>query len=136
MQERISVEFLVLLVSVWYRRFEKMPRPDLMLGWCQKLSGVIMHETCSFYAPEGWHIVIDSSVRLSVHPSLFCPEHNFKTMQGIYIKLHSQIDLIEEKCSAQKPYLKAFYFWSYCLCSYSFLNFVWSITQKVYKLLT
>ena len=24
-----------------------------------------------FYAPEGWHIVVDSSVRLSVRPSLF-----------------------------------------------------------------
>ena len=37
-----------------------------------------------FYAPEGWHIVIDSSVS----QSLFCPEHNFKTMQGINIKHH------------------------------------------------
>ena len=41
------------------------------------------------------------SIRLSVRPSLFCPEHNFKTMQGINMKLHRKIDLIEEKCSAQ-----------------------------------
>jgi len=49
------------------------------------------------YAPEGWHIVIDSSVRpsvsqsvcLSVRPSVpFCLEHNFKTIQGINMKRH------------------------------------------------
>ena len=42
-----------------------------------------------FYAPEGWHIVIDCpSVRPSVCPSLFCREHNFETMQGIKINIH------------------------------------------------
>jgi len=49
-----------------------------------------------FYAPDGWHIVIYSSVRQSVRPSvsqsvrqfLFCPENNLKTMQGINMKLH------------------------------------------------
>jgi len=48
-----------------------------------------------YNAPEGWHIVIDSSVRQSVSPSIspsvrpsrFCPDHNFKTMQGINMKL-------------------------------------------------
>jgi len=39
-----------------------------------------------FYALEGWHIVIASSV----YPSLFCLEHNFKTTQGINMKL--QVD--------------------------------------------
>ena len=33
----------------------------------------------------------------------FCLEHNFKTMQVINMKLHMQIDLIEEKCGAQEP---------------------------------
>ena len=53
-----------------------------------------------FLCPEGWHIVIDSSarpfvgpsirpsVRQSVRQSLFCPEHNFKAMHGINMKLH------------------------------------------------
>jgi len=34
------------------------------------------------YAPKGCHIIIDASIRPSIHPKLFCPEHNFKTMQG------------------------------------------------------
>jgi len=46
---------------------------------------------------------INRHVRLSVRPSFFCLEHNFKTMQSINMKLHRQIDLIKEKCSAQEP---------------------------------
>jgi len=37
---------------------------------------------CFYYASEGWHIVIDLSVRPSVCPSLFCPDHNFITMKA------------------------------------------------------
>jgi len=49
---------------------------------------VVSNVVCSFYAPEGWHIIIDSSVRQSVRRSVrpfFV--RNLKTVQGINIKL-------------------------------------------------
>jgi len=39
----------------------------------------------------------------------FCQEDNAKSIQATDLQFHRQIDLIEEKCSAQEPY-----FWSYC----------------------
>ena len=66
---------------------------------------------CNDYdAPEGWHIVIDSSVSPSICPSCITLE----TMKGINMKLHRQTDLIEEKYSAQESQVQASYFWSYC----------------------
>ena len=36
---------------------------------------------------------------------IYCPEHNTETIRGIKLKLHWSIDLHEEKCSVQEPYL-------------------------------
>jgi len=87
------------LVINWRALLDKKIFPAY-LAWFQ----LMLH---FYYALERWHIVIDSSVSLSVRHSvrlsLFCPEHNFKTMQGINMKLHRQKDLIKEKRSAQEP---------------------------------
>ena len=44
-------------------------------------------------------------VRLSVHPCVTksCPGHNFISIKASNLKLHTQIGLIVEKCSAQEP---------------------------------
>ena len=86
--------------------------------------------------------LVRPSVRPSVCPSLFCPDHNFKTMQGINMKLHRQIDLIE-KCSAQKHNSRPHTFRVSALCCpylnlvrrlfYNTCNLFWTITSAFFK---
>ena len=42
------------------------------------------------------------SVFPSVRPSQFCPQNNFKSIQGIFLKLQKVIKDIERKCSVQE----------------------------------
>ena len=52
---------------------------------------------------EGYGNGSRRSVRVSVRPSHFCPEHNSKSIQGISLTLHKVIKDIEKKCSVQEP---------------------------------
>ena len=96
---------------------------------------------CSFYAPEGWHIVIDSSVRPSVSQCI-CPSVRSFFVRSITLKLCKAWNFIGRYISLRRKavhknhYSRHHTFGVVALCSFSFLNFVRSITQKVFKLLT
>ena len=57
-----------------------------------------------FYAPpKGEHIVAALSVRPSVHPSHFYPEHISQSIEGNLMKIETLIEGQEENCTMQEP---------------------------------
>ena len=88
---------------------------------------ICIYLTLSCILPFLWpqslaYIVID----LSISPSRFCPEHNFKTVQGIDMKLRREFSL--RRSAVHKNHNSRHHgFGVIALCEFSFLNFVWSI---------
>ena len=87
----------------------------------------LIEEKCSAQEPACQASYFKSYCSLLIFLLKFCQEHNFKTMQGINIKLHRQIYLIAVQRNHNS---KLHTFEVIALCSFSFLNFVRSITQK------
>ena len=54
------------------------------------------------------------------------------TMLATIMKLHGWINLIKVECSAQEPNSRLLNFLVFALCLISYLNFVWSISPKLY----
>ena len=89
--------------------------------------------------PEGWHIVIDSSVRPSVRPSVppsfFVRSITSKLCKASTFFIGRYISL--RRSTVHKNHNTTHHtFGVIALCSLSFLNFVRSISQLVFMLLT
>ena len=113
--------------GTWYRRYLATHSPSsvspgsnmvacslLLIDWLEKNRLVTEHliwivpngkNVGVFMPPERWNIVIDSSDDLSVSPSIhshFCHKQNFKTLQGINVKLQVDISLQLRRSAVHK----------------------------------
>ena len=70
----------------------------------------LWYRVCIFHSPPKTKrdmvmVFVCPPICPSAHSSHFCPQHNSKTIQGIWMTLHKMIQDVKRKCSIQAPEL-------------------------------